>query len=298
MAFLDSTGLNEWQKRSWAKHLNHLLMAFIAKALLPLSATILALLLIASFATAQGDADGDGVEDNDDDCPDTAEGDDVDADGCSEAQRGAGNGSGSSGANSTDEDGDGDGVLDPDDECSDTDSGREVNEMGCADYQMDGDRDGVANNIDNCPNTPRSERDEVDGHGCTPFFEETFVEDVPLLGRLSNGNAISAGTVSMVLGSVGWAWRAGRVIGVTGGSGKRRKKKFLRRIKKATSTVELQGIRKELNKANDKSKLPDGAYADLMAAQEQRRIVLSNAPASSGDDEQKIKLRPSSRPPQ
>lgn len=298
MAFLDSTGLNERQKRSLAKHLNHLLMASTAKVLLPLSAAILALLLIASLATAQSDADGDGVEDNDDDCPDTADGDTVDANGCSEEQRTAGNGSGSSGGNTTEEDGDGDGVLDPDDECSDTDSGREVNEVGCATYQMDGDHDGVTNNIDNCPNTPRSEQDEVDSRGCTPFFEETFVEDVPLLGRLSNGNAISAGTVSMVLGGVGWAWRAGRVIGVTGGSGKRRKKKFLRRIKKATSTVELQGIRKELNKANDKSKLPDGAYADLMAAQEQRRIVLSNAPASSGDDEKKIKLRPSSRPPQ
>jgi len=298
MAFLDSTGLNERQKRSLAKHLNHLLMASTAKVLLPLSAAILALLLIASFATAQSDADGDGVEDNDDDCPDTAEGQTVDEDGCSEEQRTAGNGSGSSGADPTGEDSDGDGVFDPDDECSDTDSSREVNEVGCASYQMDGDHDGVANNIDNCPNTPRSEQDEVDGRGCTPFFEETFVEDVPLLGRLSKGNAISAGTVSMVLGSVGWAWRAGRVIGVTGGSGKRRKKKFLRRIKKATSTVELRGIRKELNKANDKSKLPDGAYADLMAAQEQRSIVLSNAPATSEDGEKKFKLRPSSKPPQ
>ena len=298
MAFLDSTGLSERQKRSWAKHLNHLLMASTAKALLTLSAAILALLLIASFATAQSDADGDGVEDNDDDCPDTAEGQTVDANGCSEEQRNDGNGSGSSGANSTEEDGDGDGVFDPDDECSDTESGRDVNEVGCATYQMDGDHDGVTNNIDNCPNTPRSERGDVDNHGCTPFFEETFAEDVPLLGRLSNGNAISAGTVSMLLGGVGWAWRAGRVIGVTGGSGKRRKKKFLRRIKKATSTVELQGIRKELNKAYDKSKLPDGAYADLMAAQEQRRIVLSNAPATSEEGENKFNLRPSSKPPQ
>ena len=86
MAFLDSTGLNERQKRSWAKHLNHLSMASTAKALLPLSAAILALLLIASFATAQSDADGDGVEDNEDDCPDTAEGQTVGADGCSEEQ--------------------------------------------------------------------------------------------------------------------------------------------------------------------------------------------------------------------
>jgi hypothetical protein len=138
----------------------------------------------------------------------------------------------------------------------------------------------------------------VNSHGCTPFFEETFAEDVPVLGRISKGNAISVGSVSMVLGGLGWMWRAGRVIGVTGGAGKRRKKRFLSRIGKASSSVELDGIRRELNKANKKSRLPDGAYADLMAAQDQRRIVLSKAPATSGVERKKLKLRPSSKPPQ
>lgn len=231
--------------------------------LLPLAATALFVcLLMTTMVSAQSDADGDGVEDADDDCPDTREGDSVDENGCSEEQRNS-----------------------------------DVNDSSGPDSSgADGDQDGVDDEHDQCPNTPYSERREVGDSGCTPFFEETFAEDVPLLGRITNGFAISAGTISMGVGAIGWTWRAGKVVGITGGSGKRRKARFLRRINKAKSTVDLDRIKKEVRKANDKNRLPDGAFADLIAADEQRRIDLLNrdTPPTA---EKKLKLRPSSKPP-
>jgi hypothetical protein len=290
---------------------------------------ILILLVAALFAvpvSAQEDADGDGVEDDDDECPDTASGDsvdtfgcsetqndtdgdrvlndddqcpdtpaeeEVDADGCSSSQRES-----NSGSDGTTTDSDSDGVIDADDECSDTEADAKINSEGCAANQLDTDGDHVPDDEDECPETPHSEKNEVNRQGCTPFMDETLAESVPIVGRISKGNAISAGTVSMMLGGIGWAWRASRVIGVTGGSGKRLKKKFLARIKKAKSNVDLQTIRKDLNKANDKGKLPDGSYADLMTAQEQRSIVLSNQTSSSQQPGGTIGLRPSKKPKQ
>nr|AIF21289.1 hypothetical protein [uncultured marine group II/III euryarchaeote KM3_99_A09] len=269
-------------------------MVSSAKSLKILISILLVAALFVVPVSAQEDADGDGVVDGDDQCPDTADGATVDAEGCSDAQR-------SSSSNSGDEptvDSDSDGVIDDNDECPNTEAGNEVNSVGCAAYQFDTDRDGVPNGEDDCPNTPRSEASEVDRQGCTPFMDETLAESVPLIGRISKGNAISAGTVSMILGGIGWAWRASRVIGVTGGSGKRLKKRFLARIKKAKSNVDLQTIRKELNKVNDKGKLPDGAYADLMTAQEQRSIVLSNQTSTSQQPGGTVGLRPSKKPKQ
>ena len=298
-------------------------MASSAKSLKILISILLVAALFSVPVSAQNDADGDGVEDDDDECPDTASGDsvdsfgcsetqndtdgdrvlndddqcpdtpaeeEVDADGCSSSQRES-----NSGSDAT-TDSDSDGVIDDDDECSGTETGVEVNLVGCAAYQFDTDRDGVINEEDECPDTPHSEKNEVNRQGCTPFMDETLAESVPIVGRISKGNAISAGTVSMMLGGVGWAWRASRVIGVTGGSGRRLKKRFLARIKKAKSNVDLQAIRKELNKVNDKGKLPDGAYADLMTAQEQRGIVLSNQTSSSQQADGTIGLRPSKKP--
>ncbi len=255
---------------------------------------LLALFLLTANVTAQNDADGDGVGDSEDDCPDTAEGETVDEDGCSESQRGtSGDGGGGSGPDSSGADGDEDGVDDDEDACPSTPTGTEVNSDGCP----DSDRDGVIDADDQCPDTPHSERREVDETGCTPFFDETFVESAPLLGRITNANAISFGSVSMVLGGLGWAMRAGRVVGLTGGSSKRRKRRFLRRINKAKHSNDLEGIRQELNKANEKSKLPDGAFSDLMTALEQRLRTLSSAPSESTRESRKPKLRPSSKPP-
>jgi hypothetical protein len=251
-------------------------MVSSAKSPKILISILLVVILLAIPVSAQNDADDDGVRDGDDECPDTADGATVDADGCSDAQRSSNGG----GNDTSTTDSDADGVIDDDDECFNTEEGVEVNPEGCAAYQLDTDRDGVPNEEDECPDTPHSEKNEVNRQGCTPFMDETLAESVPIVGRISKGNAISAGTVSMVLGVIGWAWRASRVIGVTGGSGKRLKKKYLTRIKKAKSNVDLQIIRKELNKVNDKGKLPDGAYADLMTTQEQRSIALSNQSSS------------------
>nr|MBC8518696.1 thrombospondin type 3 repeat-containing protein [Euryarchaeota archaeon] len=268
-------------------------MASSAKLLKILISVLLVAALFSVPVSAQEDTDGDGVVDGDDQCPDTAEGATVDANGCSDAQRNSDNGE-----DETTTDSDSDGVIDDDDECSGTETGAEVNSVGCAAYQFDTDRDGVPNGEDECPNTPHSEKNEVNRQGCTPFMDETLAESVPIVGRISNGNAISAGTISMMFGGLGWAWRASRVIGVTGGSGKRLKKKYLTRIKKAKSNIDLQIIRKELNKVNDKGKLPDGAYADLMTAQEQRSIVLSNQTSTSQQPGRTVGLRPSKKPKQ
>jgi len=260
------------------------------------SCVLLALFLLTGNVVALNDADGDGVDDSDDDCSDTPEGEVADSNGCSESQRstsgGGEGGSDGSGAGSSGVDSDGDGVSDDEDDCEDTPD-TSVNSAGCPDH----DTDGVADADDECPNTPHSERREVDDSGCTPFFDETFVESAPLLGRITNANAISFGTVSMVLASLGWAMKAGRMVGLTGGGSSRRKKKFLRRINKAKHSNELEGIRKELNRANEKSKLSDGAFSDLMTALDQRIRTMSSASVNTMELTQKVKMRPSSKPP-
>jgi len=272
-----------------------LLMQIRAPARPPLLALLLALLLLASTVAGQSDADGDGVDDSDDECSDTAEGKDVDENGCSETQRNAdGNNDGADASADTDDDG----VIDDEDICPDTETDSEVDGDGCATYQLDGDGDGVLNDDDGCPDTLQSERREVNEDGCTPFMSETLVEQAPVVGRISNGQAVSAGTVSLALGALGWVWRAGRVVGLTGGaSGKRRKKRLLRRINKASHTRQLDDIGEELNIANEKSKLPDGAYADLMAASVQRRIKLNEAATAGDVSEPKFRRLPSRKPP-
>ena len=270
-----------------------LLMQTRAPARPPLLALLLALLLLASTVAGQSDADGDGVDDSDDECSDTADGSEVDENGCSETQRNVDD-AGYVSTNDTDDDG----VIDDEDICEDTEAEHEVNNQGCANYQLDGDGDGVLNDDDGCPDTLQSERREVNEDGCTPFMSETLVEQAPVVGRISNVQAVSAGTVSLVLGALGWVLRAGRVVGLTGGaSGKRRKKRLLRRINKASHTRQLDDIGEELNIANEKSKLPDGAYADLMAASVQRRIELNEAATAGDVSEPKFRRLPSRKPP-
>ncbi|HIF03914.1 MAG TPA: hypothetical protein EYQ80_00390 [Candidatus Poseidoniales archaeon] len=278
------------------------------------AALLLSFLLLASTAAAQSDTDDDGVDDQDDDCPDTPEGDSVDGRGCSSSQRdsdgdGVANGDDqcpdtAEGAN-VDADGcsdaqhstgvpdaDEDGVNDAEDECTETEPGRTVNPEGCAEYQMDGDHDGVPNHEDECPETPVSERREVDGEGCTGFFDETFMADAPVVGRISKGWALSAGSASMILAGIGWTYRAGRVIVSTGVFGKRQKKRFMKRIKAARSTLELDEIRRELNKDNDKGRFPDGMFADLMTSLEQRRMSLINRSSTAPKADLRTRIRP------
>jgi outer membrane protein OmpA-like peptidoglycan-associated protein len=60
-------------------------------------------------------------------------------------------------------DGDKDGVPDEIDKCPDTLSGEKVDEQGCSTSQLDADGDGVLNVVDKCPDTPNGERVNVDG---------------------------------------------------------------------------------------------------------------------------------------
>jgi len=251
------------------------------------AALLLSLLLFASTATAQSDADDDGVDDQDDECPDTPEGDSVDGRGCSSSQR----------------DSDGDGVENGDDQCPDTAEGANVDADGCSDADRssgsgvpdadeDGDHDGVPDHTDECPDTPDSERREVDVEGCTGFFDETFMADAPVVGRISKGGALSVGSASMILAGIGWTYRAGRVIVSTGIFGKRHKKRYMKRIKAARSTLELDEIRRELNKDNDKGRFPDGMFADLMASQEQRRMSLISRSSTAPKADLRTRIRP------
>ncbi|MCO5723331.1 thrombospondin type 3 repeat-containing protein [Robiginitalea marina] len=63
------------------------------------------------------------------------------------------------------EDLDGDGVANDLDKCPNTQSGEEVDENGCAISQVDTDGDGVDDNIDQCPDTPEGE--EINAQGCS-----------------------------------------------------------------------------------------------------------------------------------
>ena len=62
-------------------------------------------------------------------------------------------------------DSDQDGVSDELDACPDTPKGEQVNEEGCSESQLDEDRDGVTNINDKCPSTPRGEK--VNANGCS-----------------------------------------------------------------------------------------------------------------------------------
>jgi len=61
-------------------------------------------------------------------------------------------------------DSDGDGVYDDKDQCPNTPRGDKVNAVGCS-LPKDSDGDGVTDDKDQCPNTPRGEM--VDEVGCT-----------------------------------------------------------------------------------------------------------------------------------
>jgi OOP family OmpA-OmpF porin len=58
-------------------------------------------------------------------------------------------------------DSDGDGVTDDKDKCPNTPKGRKVNAEGC---ELDSDGDGVVDGLDKCPNTPAGRK--VDANGC------------------------------------------------------------------------------------------------------------------------------------
>ena len=66
-------------------------------------------------------------------------------------------------------DDDGDGVYNINDQCLGTEQGLEVDETGCALNQIDSDNDGVFDDLDECPDTPEFEINNVQG---TPTYGE------------------------------------------------------------------------------------------------------------------------------
>jgi outer membrane protein OmpA-like peptidoglycan-associated protein len=69
-------------------------------------------------------------------------------------------------------DSDGDGVVDEVDKCPNTPKGMEVDAQGCP---LDSDGDGVINDADNCPSTPPGV--SVDSYGCPPDSDGDGVPD-------------------------------------------------------------------------------------------------------------------------
>jgi len=62
-------------------------------------------------------------------------------------------------------DSDQDGVKDELDKCPDTPKGETVNQEGCSESQLDDDSDGIVNMFDKCPATPKGEK--VNANGCS-----------------------------------------------------------------------------------------------------------------------------------
>jgi outer membrane protein OmpA-like peptidoglycan-associated protein len=62
-------------------------------------------------------------------------------------------------------DSDKDGVADEVDKCANTPEGEAVDKEGCSESQLDSDNDGVNNKLDKCPNTPKGEK--VNSEGCS-----------------------------------------------------------------------------------------------------------------------------------
>ncbi|MFC5191951.1 MBG domain-containing protein [Algoriphagus aquatilis] len=82
-------------------------------------------------------------------------------------------------------DADGDGVVDEVDLCPNTPRGEAVDENGCSDSQKDSDGDGVTDNLDLCPDTPMGET--VDKDGCSASQLDTDGDGVPNSVELLEG---------------------------------------------------------------------------------------------------------------
>jgi OmpA-OmpF porin, OOP family len=74
-------------------------------------------------------------------------------------------------------DSDGDGVKDNLDKCPKTPKGEAVDASGCSASQRDTDGDGVKDNLDKCPNTPPGEK--VDANGCSAAQLDADGDGVP-----------------------------------------------------------------------------------------------------------------------
>src|SRR5712692_3385982 len=74
-------------------------------------------------------------------------------------------------------DSDHDGVKDNVDKCPNTPRGEPVDANGCSASQRDSDGDGVKDNVDKCPNTPPGEK--VDANGCSASQLDADADGVP-----------------------------------------------------------------------------------------------------------------------
>lgn len=224
------------------------------------------------------DEDGDGVADDYDECENTDLDKEIDWRGCVIW-----------------EDQDNDGVHDEDDDCEDTPEDSAVDDNGCvvdtsgdnSDNNSSGNSTGNGNQTGN--NTGNTTQDQtanntvdppVDGDDTLEEDDEEIVdlladdwyEDIPILGALLEQAQTKygqyAGISVLSITIVGYVYR-----GVTMRSEykmSKRVKKFKKQISKAESAKDLRRIQLEIEEAESRRLLPQGALGDLLSLIELR----------------------------
>tara|TARA_X000001036_G_scaffold343183_1_gene322751 strand:+ start:1305 stop:6764 length:5460 start_codon:yes stop_codon:yes gene_type:complete len=213
--------------------------------------------------TSFPDEDGDGVADDYDHCEDTDLDQEVDWHGCDIW-----------------EDQDNDGVHDNEDECEDTPEGSTVDDKGCVEENGNG-SDG--NSTDNSSNTGNQTGDgnetvvdddpiEEDEDEIVDLLAEDWYEEIPILGSLIEqaqtkyGQYAGISVLSVTI--LGYVYR-----GLTMRSEykmSKRVKKFKKQISKAGSAKALRHIQTEIEEADGRRLLPQGALGDLLSLIELR----------------------------
>ncbi len=227
--------------------------------------------------TSFPDEDGDGVADDYDECENTDLDKEIDWRGCEVW-----------------EDQDNDGVHDDDDDCEDTPEGSTVDDNGCVVDTSGGDSDnssgnssGTGNQTGN--NTGNNTGDQTGNNTVDPPLDEDdtteeqedevvdlladdWYEEIPILGSLIKQAQTEygqyAGISVLSITIVGYVYR-----GVTMRSEykmSKRVKKFKKQITKADSAKALRHIQTEIEEADGRRLLPQGALGDLLSLIELR----------------------------
>ena len=142
------------------------------------------------------------------------------------------------------------------------------------DTTTDTDGDGIPDIDDFCPETPEGR--DVDGSGCIIDEDLEWFEELPVVGAfLSEINAKFGkytGPVVFALTAIAYAVRA--VIMRSGWKKSSRVKKYAMQIRQARSNRELESLEKRITRDNDKKRLPQGGFGDLMEMIETRQAEL------------------------
>lgn len=212
--------------------------------------------------TSFPDEDGDGVADDYDACENTDLEKEIDWRGCVVW-----------------EDQDNDGVHDDDDDCVDTPEDSTVDDNGCvadisdddSDNNSTGNSTGTGNQTDNSTGNQTDNQSDEDDE-IEPILDEDWYTELPVIGSVLDSLQTQYGQYTglgvLILTVLGYLYRAITLRSEYKMS--RRVKKFKKQIRKADSGKQLRRIQEDLEKANDKRLLPQGALGDLLSLIELR----------------------------